>query len=99
MKVSELREGMLIRPKAGMIWHAFRSGLVVYLDKDRHLHGAGTFMGQDVAMYITKMGYTKRHTTPGMENTMGARIVMMKGRLMAVDQYSWSRIRPVDESR
>ena len=98
MKVSELREGMLIRPKAGMIWVKIWSGLVVYLDKDRFFL-AGAYMGQDVVMYIAKMGYAKRHATPGMENTMGARIVMMKGRLMAVDQYSWSRIRPVDESR
>ena len=98
MKVAELQPGMLIQPVEGMQWVKRQSTLCVE-PMGRNMFRGYMYpreeLGATVAMYIDNVPYAQREIVPDLEGTWGARVVIVEGSLMAVDQSAWHRIESV----
>jgi len=96
MKVAELQPGMLIQPVEGMQWVKRQSTLCVEpMRSSMRTSIAREELGATVAMYIDNVPYAQREIVPDLEGAWGARVVIVEGSLMAVDQSAWHRIESV----
>ena len=100
MKVAELRSGMLIRPVEGMKWMKRQNTLCVEpLERQTFGWGADVVMdmGVAIAMYVESLPFTSREKVANLKGSWGARVVMLGGLLIAVDQSAGHRIEPVSK--
>ena len=100
MKVGELHRGMLLRPVAGMQWVKRRNTLCVEpvgRETYRFHYDPPTEMGTMVAMYVDRVPRVRRDKVTSLEQSWGARVVVVGGLLIAIDQSAWHRIEPVSK--
>ena len=101
MKVGKLKPGMLIVPKADMVWFkrgASKPVLCVASGDERywmHSQSPGSAGNQPV-MYMYEMPYRDRIKEANVSE-WGARIVMCDGALIAVDSRAWKKIEPLSD--
>ena len=101
MKVGDLKPGMLIIPKDGMVW--FKRGTtrpVLCVDQDDArfwMHAQRPEpAGNNPVMYMYEMPYKERVKLANVSE-WGARIVMHEGALIAVDATAWKKIEPLSK--
>ena len=98
MKVAELKPGLLVRPKAGKRW-VERSNTLCVEEGSGQLYSFAVKppvdMGTSPAMFIERLDVQERDKHPALRDAFGAQVVILSGRLLAVDGTSWRHIEPL----